>query len=104
MPLADDSGNAATHHGRMTRAMNESGVVFGTSGARGLVTAFTDEVCAAYVHAFVAVMRESFRFDTVALGMDLRPSSPRIAAACAGCSVTMSRHASTSRSETRRTS
>ena len=83
MPLADDSGNAATHHGRMTRAMNESGVVFGTSGARGLVTAFTDEVCAAYVHAFVAVMRESFRFDTVALGMDLRPSSPRIAAACA---------------------
>lgn len=60
-----------------------SGVAFGTSGARGLVDCFTDEVCAAYVNAFLAVMRGSFAFDRVALGMDLRPSSPRIAAACA---------------------
>ena len=63
--------------------IRSSGVAFGTSGARGLVDCFTDEVCAAYIHAFLAVMRGSFGFDRVVLGMDLRPSSPRIAAACA---------------------
>lgn len=60
-----------------------SGVGFGTSGARGLVADLTDTTCAAYVLAFIAVMRRDFAFDRVALGMDLRPSSPRIAAACA---------------------
>ncbi len=30
----------------------ESGVRFGTSGARGLVTHFTPEVCAAFTHVF----------------------------------------------------
>lgn len=63
--------------------IDECGVAFGTSGARGLVVEFTDEVCAAYVHAFVSVMHASFAFDAVALGMDLRPSSPGIARACA---------------------
>lgn len=63
--------------------MQRSGIAFGTSGARGLVTQFSDEACAAFVHAFVSVMRASFAFDTVALGMDLRPSSPDIARACA---------------------
>jgi phosphomannomutase len=62
--------------------MQQSGVVFGTSGARGLVTQMTDEVCEAYASAFIAVMAGSFRFNRVALGIDLRPSSPRIAAAC----------------------
>ncbi|MDD5612941.1 MAG: hypothetical protein PHF75_07850 [Gallionella sp.] len=62
--------------------MSNSGVAFGTSGARGLVSAMTDEVCAAYAAAFLAVTRRSFSFDRVALGMDLRPSSPRIVAAC----------------------
>jgi phosphomannomutase len=67
----------------LRETLQASGVGFGTSGARGLVEAMTDEVCAAYVHAFVAVMRRGFAFERIALGMDLRPSSPRIAAACA---------------------
>ena len=58
-----------------------SGVSFGTSGARGLVTDLTDEVCVAYTAAFLqAVASEA---DKVVVGHDLRPSSPRIAAACA---------------------
>lgn len=63
--------------------MQKSGVAFGTSGTRGLVVQMTDEVCAAYVSAFLTVVTRSFNFEQVALGMDLRPSSPNIAAACA---------------------
>lgn len=63
--------------------MESSGVAFGTSGARGLVSQMTDEVCSAYAAAFLAVVRQSFNVDRIALGIDLRPSSPRIAAACA---------------------
>lgn len=63
--------------------MKSSGVAFGTSGARGLVSAMTDEVCAAYAAAFLSVVRQSFTVTRIALGIDLRPSSPRIAAACA---------------------
>jgi len=63
--------------------MSSSGVTFGTSGARGLVSAMTDEVCAAYTAAFLSVVRQSFDVSRIALGVDLRPSSPRIAAACA---------------------
>ena len=63
--------------------MDSSGVAFGTSGARGLVSQMTDEVCAAYAAAFLSVVRQSFAVTRVALGMDLRPSSPRIVAACA---------------------
>lgn len=58
-----------------------SGVGFGTSGARGLVGELSDPVCAAFVQSFVSVARERFAFDRVAVGWDLRPSSPRIAAA-----------------------
>ena len=61
--------------------MNSSGVRFGTSGARGLVSDMTSEVCFAYTSAFLkAISAVSGR---VALAMDLRPSSPGIAAACA---------------------
>lgn len=61
--------------------MDASGVRFGTSGARGLVADMTSEVCFAYTAAFLkAVSATSGR---VALAMDLRPSSPSIAAACA---------------------
>ena len=61
--------------------MNSSGVRFGTSGARGLVSDMTGEVCFAYTAAFLkAISAVSGR---VALAMDLRPSSPEIAAACA---------------------
>lgn len=60
-----------------------SQVAFGTSGARGLVEDFTPNVCAAFVLAFVEVMKQRFSFEAVALGIDNRPSSPDMAAACA---------------------
>lgn len=63
--------------------MQKSGVASGTSGTRVLVTQMTDEVCAAYVAAFLIVIARSFNFERVALSMGLRPSSLAIAAACA---------------------
>ncbi|KPZ72985.1 Phosphoglucosamine mutase [Shewanella sp. P1-14-1] len=61
----------------------ESGVAFGTSGARGLVTQFTPEVCAAFSHAFISGMKCNFSFDKVAIAIDNRPSSYAMAMACA---------------------
>lgn len=63
--------------------MHKTGVAFGTSGVRGLVTQMSAELCAAYTTAFLTVLKDSFQFKRVALGIDLRPSSPDIAAACA---------------------
>ncbi|WP_284163987.1 phosphomannomutase [Frigidibacter sp. SD6-1] len=54
---------------------------FGTSGLRGLVSDLTDDLCARYVRAFLDVMPPG---DLLYVGRDLRPSSPRIAAAVAG--------------------
>ena len=66
---------------RVEELISRSNVRFGTSGARGLVADMTDEVCYAYAAAFLqSVAGEAGR---VVLGHDLRPSSPRIAAACA---------------------
>ncbi|MDD5389640.1 MAG: phosphomannomutase [Gallionellaceae bacterium] len=62
--------------------MDSSGVRFGTSGARGLVADMTDAVCYAYTTAFLQVIAAPAG-SRVALGIDLRPSSPEIAAACA---------------------
>ncbi len=61
--------------------MSQTGVRFGTSGARGLVADMSDEVCYAYATAFLQSVAGTA--DKVVLGHDLRPSSPRIAAACA---------------------
>lgn len=61
--------------------MNSSGVRFGTSGARGLAVDMTSEVCFAYTAAFLKAIAVSS--GRVALAMDLRPSSPGIAVACA---------------------
>lgn len=61
--------------------MTVCGVRFGTSGLRGLVVELTDEVCCAYTAAFLQAISAST--GRVALAIDLRPSSPRIAAACA---------------------
>jgi len=63
---------------RIAQLMQDSGVVFGTSGTRGLVAQMSDELCLAYTSAFIAVLRHSFRFSRVALGIDLRPSSPKL--------------------------
>ncbi|EIJ0550271.1 phosphomannomutase [Salmonella enterica] len=63
--------------------INKSGINFGTSGARGLVTDFTPEVCAAFTISFLTVMQQRFSFTTVALAIDNRPSSYAMAQACA---------------------
>lgn len=62
-----------------------SGVAFGTSGARGLVTAMTDEVCYGYTTGFLRHLQAEDCWQpgvNVALAGDLRPSTPRILAAC----------------------
>lgn len=66
--------------------MTQSGVAFGTSGARGLVTAMTDRVCFAYTCAFLQHLTNIGQFKAgqhVEIAGDLRPSTPRIMAACA---------------------
>ena len=70
----------------ISNLMAQSGVAFGTSGARGPVVAMTDAVCFAYTAAFLQHMANVGEFAEgaqVALAGDLRPSSPRILAACA---------------------
>ncbi len=62
--------------------IQRGGVSFGTSGVRGLVTELNDAQCMAYCLGFLDVIRDGDH-SPVALGVDLRPSSPRIAAACA---------------------
>ncbi|EPO5777930.1 phosphomannomutase [Vibrio harveyi] len=62
-----------------SEVLGASGVQFGTSGARGLVTQFTPDVCAAFTHAFVASMRNNFTFNQMAVAIDNRPSSPAMA-------------------------
>lgn len=57
-------------------------VAFGTSGVRALVSELTPKAVACYVCAFVARMRDTVKLKTgakIAVGMDLRPSSPEIA-------------------------
>jgi len=72
-----------------TAIIHDSGIAFGTSGARGLVEQFTDEVCAAFTVAFITAMRDSFPVERIALGMDRRPSSPAMAAACTSAAHTL---------------
>ncbi len=64
-----------------------SGIQFGTSGARGLVEQFTDSACAAFTLAFLYVMKQEFDVKRVGLGIDRRPSSPAMAAACAAAAA-----------------
>lgn len=59
-----------------------SGVSFGTSGARGLVTDFTPDVCAAFTYSFVEILREQFDITRMALAIDNRPSSYAMVQAC----------------------
>lgn len=64
--------------------IEQSGINFGTSGARGLVTDFTSEVCTAFTFSFLDAMQKKFTFKKVAVAMDNRPSSPDIAATICG--------------------
>ena len=74
---------------RIAELMAESGVGFGTSGARGRVADMTPEVCFAYTRAFLDHMRDACGWrpgDAVAIAGDLRPSTPDIMSAVA-CAV-----------------
>ena len=57
----------------------KSSIEFGTSGARGLVENFSDELCFAFTLAFIATQPDVKK---VAIAIDNRPSSPKIAQAC----------------------
>ena len=66
--------------------MNESGVGFGTSGARGLAADMTDRVCYAYTRGFLDYLLGAGAIApdcAVALAGDLRPSTGRILEAAA---------------------
>ena len=63
----------------MQEVMKQSGVAFGTSGARGLVTAMTDRVCYVYARSFIKYCEASYKCEhTIAIAGDLRPSTERI--------------------------
>ena len=63
----------------MQEVMKQSGVAFGTSGARGLVSAMTDRVCYVYARSFIKYCEESYPCEhTIAIAGDLRPSTERI--------------------------
>lgn len=83
--LGSQKMNSQTTPVNIEALMEESGVKFGTSGARGLVTAMTDRVCAAYTLGFLLHLRSQGLSPSapVVVGGDLRPSTPRIAAAVA---------------------
>ena len=71
---------------RISEWMAESGVKFGTSGARGLVSRMDDRLCFVYATGFLKHLENLGEFGPgtkVALGGDLRPSTPRIVRACA---------------------
>tara|TARA_R110001583_G_scaffold179067_1_gene335559 strand:+ start:5406 stop:6878 length:1473 start_codon:yes stop_codon:yes gene_type:complete len=70
----------SVHTVQVKQLSDELGVAFGTSGVRGLVKDLTPRLCFAFVRSFLQeVCPASSR---VAIGMDLRPSSPEIAKAC----------------------
>ena len=62
--------------------MAKSGVAFGTSGARGLATAMTDQVCYAYTKGFLQYLESIGEIkragERVAVGGDFRPSTSRV--------------------------
>ncbi len=64
--------------------IQQSGINFGTSGARGLVMDFTSEVCTALTLSFLDTMKKSFTFKKVAVAMDNRLNSFDIASFICG--------------------
>lgn len=66
--------------------MLETGVAFGTSGARGLATQMTDRLCYAYTVGFLQYLEstgELVKGSVVGIAGDLRPSTGRIMTAVA---------------------
>lgn len=65
------------------QSLADRGIGFGTSGVRATVEALTDEASFAYAAAFLEVLSQRTPPRAMVIGHDLRPSSPRIAGACA---------------------
>ena len=63
--------------------MDLSQVTFGTSGARGKVEDMTDAICYLYTLGFIQYLAQKQTLHSIALGGDLRASTPRIMAAIA---------------------
>lgn len=66
---------------KISDLMVQSGVAFGTSGARGLSVKITDLVAYSYTKAFLQYLdcgKFELKDRTVAIAGDLRPSTPRI--------------------------
>lgn len=65
---------------KINQLMETSGVRFGTSGARGLVSEMNDRICYAYTIAFLQYLLQSAKsaIEKVAVAGDLRSSTPRI--------------------------
>jgi phosphomannomutase len=77
---------------KISELMAKSGVAFGTSGARGLVSDMTDAVCFAYAQAFLQYLNATNQWaagGAVVIGGDLRSSTPRMMRACAAACVQM---------------
>lgn len=65
----------------ISELMSNSGVNFGTSGVRGLVSDMTDKVCFSYVSAFLQYLSQQSQITPgakVGIAGDLRTSTPRI--------------------------
>ena len=70
----------------INQLMQQSQVTFGTSGARGLVSKMSDEICYNYTKAFILHLTKSNQLGktkSIAIAGDLRPSTPQIMNACA---------------------
>ncbi|EES1563770.1 TPA: phosphomannomutase [Escherichia coli] len=63
--------------------IHNSNIAFGTSGARGLVVDFKQDVCTAFIQSFYHLIKDKFSFSHVALAIDNRPSSYSIVQYCA---------------------
>ena len=78
------TGRLNNMHILIADLMGNSGVGFGTSGARGLVDAMSDEVCYLYTVAFLQYLLDDGQITPgceVAVAGDLRPSTPGILSA-----------------------
>jgi len=65
----------------LSKMVARTGVAFGTSGVRGLVSDMTDEVCFAYTKGYMQYLQRNGLLDIgtyVAIAGDLRKSTPRI--------------------------
>ncbi len=62
----------------LSEIKEKTGIGFGTSGIRGLVTDLSDEVVYQYCRAFLEYCKSKFEFSKIAIAGDLRDSTERI--------------------------